>query len=216
MYVIVGLGNPGKKYENTRHNMGFITVDVIADMLNTKVDKIKFKALVGETNFSGQKVLLVKPQTYMNLSGQSVREVMNFYKVPDENLIVIYDDIDIATGKIRVRKAGSAGTHNGMRDIVYQLQSDRFPRIRVGIGSDKKHDLKSFVTGGFSKEEKPLLEDAVMRSAKAALAIISDGIDKAMNEYNIRDKKEKKPKKEATTEGEIQQEGKKEETASEG
>lgn len=197
MYVIVGLGNPGKKYENTRHNMGFITIDVISEKLGIKVDKLKFKSLVGETSFSGQKVMLVKPQTYMNLSGQAVREVMNFYKVPIENLIVIYDDIDINVGKLRVRKKGSAGTHNGMRDIIYQIQDENFPRIRVGIGTDRRIELRDFVTGGFTKEEKPLLEDAVTKAAEAALSIITDGIDKAMNLYNVREKKEKDKEKNA-------------------
>lgn len=151
MYVIVGLGNPGKKYENTRHNMGFIAVDLLAKEYGIKVDKIKHKALVGEGRIADQKVLLVKPQTYMNLSGESVREVLSYYKVDIENLIVIYDDLDIPTGTIRIRKFGSAGTHNGMRSVVYQIQSDRFPRIRVGIGSEKHSDLIDFVTGGFTK-----------------------------------------------------------------
>ena len=156
MYVIAGLGNPGKKYENTRHNMGFITVDQLAEKHDIKVDKLKFKALVGEGRIAGQKVLLVKPQTYMNLSGESIREVMHFYKLEPENLIVIYDDIDIELGTLRIRKFGSAGTHNGMKSVVYQLQSDRFPRIRIGIGNQKKGDLVDFVIGGFSKEEVQL------------------------------------------------------------
>lgn len=192
MYIIVGLGNPGKKYENTRHNMGFIAVDLLAEKYGIKVDKIKFKALVGEGRIAGQKVLLVKPQTYMNLSGQSVMEVMNFYKEDIENLIVIYDDIDIPTGTIRLRKKGSAGTHNGMRNIVYLLQEDGFPRIRVGIGSESKVDLIHYVTSGVTKKEKDLLEDALTRAADAAACIVEKGIEKAMNEYNIRPKKEKK------------------------
>lgn len=196
MYVIAGLGNPGKKYENTRHNMGFIAVDLIAEEYGIKVDKIKFKALVGEGRIAGQKVLLVKPQTYMNLSGQSLMEVMNFYKEDIENLIVIYDDIDIPTGALRLRKKGSAGTHNGMRNIVYLLQDDGFPRIRVGIGSDKKVDLINYVTGGVTKSEKELLEDSLTRAAKAAACIVEKGIDKAMNEYNIKPKKDKKEKAE--------------------
>ena len=200
MYIIVGLGNPGKKYENTRHNMGFLTIDVIAEKLGIKVDRIKFKSLVGVTNYAGQKVILVKPQTYMNLSGQAVREIMNFYKVPVENLIVIYDDIDIAVGKLRIRKKGSAGTHNGMRDIVYQIQDDNFPRIRVGIGAERKGDLVNFVIGGFSKEERPLLEDSITKAADASLAIIKDGIEKAMNAYNVR---EKKPKERAEKQHDI-------------
>ena len=192
MYIIVGLGNPGKKYENTRHNMGFIAVDLLAEKYGIKVDKIKFKALVGEGRIAGQKVLLVKPQTYMNLSGQSVMEVMNFYKEDIENLIVIYDDIDIPTGTIRLRKKGSAGTHNGMRNIVYLLQEDGFPRIRVGIGSESKVDLIHYVTSGVTKKEKDLLEDALTRAADAAACIVEKGIEKAMNEYKIRPKKEEK------------------------
>ena len=191
MYIIAGLGNPGRKYENTRHNMGFIAVDLLAEKYGIKVDKIKFKALVGEGRIAGQKVLLVKAQTYMNLSGESIREVMSFYKEGIENLIVIYDDIDIPTGTIRVRKKGSAGTHNGMRNIVYLLQDDNFPRIRVGIGSDKKVDLINYVTGGVTKGEKELLEGALVKAADAAAAIVEKGIEKAMNEYNVRPKKEK-------------------------
>ncbi len=192
MYIIVGLGNPGRKYENTRHNMGFIAVDLLAEKYGIKIDKIKFKALVGEGRIAGQKVLLVKPQTFMNLSGQSVVEVMNFYKEEIENLIVIYDDIDIPTGSIRLRKKGSAGTHNGMRNIVYLLGEDGFPRIRVGIGSEKKVELINYVIGGVSKGEKELLEDALTRAADAAACIVEKGIDKAMNEYNVRQKKEEK------------------------
>ena len=188
MYIIAGLGNPGRKYENTRHNMGFIAVDLLAEKYGIKVDKIKFKALVGE------KVLLVKPQTYMNLSGESIREVMSFYKEDIENLIVIYDDIDIPTGTIRLRKKGSAGTHNGMRNIVYLLADDGFPRIRVGIGSDKKVDLINYVTSGVTKGEKELLEGALLKAADAAAAIVEKGIEKAMNEYNVKPKKEKEKK----------------------
>lgn len=202
MYIIVGLGNPGKKYENTRHNMGFIAIDLLAEEFGIKVDKIKFKALVGEGWIAGQKVVLVKPQTYMNLSGQSVMEIMNFYKEDIENLIVIYDDIDIPTGTIRLRKKGSAGTHNGMRNIVYLLKDDGFPRIRVGIGTEKKVDLINYVTGGVSKGEKELLEDALTRASKAAACIVEKGIEKAMNEYNIKAKKEKKKSSEETAEKE--------------
>ena len=172
--------------------MGFIALDLLAEKYGIKIDKIKFKALVGEGRIAGQKVLLVKPQTFMNLSGQSVAEVMNFYKEEIENLIVIYDDIDIPTGSIRLRKKGSAGTHNGMRNIVYLLGEDDFPRIRVGIGSKKKVELISYVTGGVSKGEKELLEDALTRAAEAAACIVEKGIDKAMNEYNVRQKKEEK------------------------
>ena len=204
MYIIAGLGNPGRKYENTRHNMGFTVVDLLAEKYGIKVDKIKFKALVGEGRIAGQKVLLVKPQTYMNLSGQSIREVMSFYKEDIENLIVIYDDIDIPTGTIRLRKKGSAGTHNGRRNIVYLLADDGFPRIRVGIGSEKKVDLINYVTGGVTKGEKELLEGALVKAADAAAAIVEKGIEKAMNEYNVKPKKEKKEKKKEEPAGEAE------------
>lgn len=200
MYIIAGLGNPGKKYENTRHNMGFIAIDLLAEAYDIKVDKIKFKSLVGEGRIAGQRVLLMKPQTYMNLSGEAIREAVNFYKIEPEELIVIYDDIDIPTGTFRIRKKGSAGTHNGMRSVVYQLQSDQFPRIRVGIGSERKVDLIHYVTGGVSKGEKELLEDALTKTARAAAAIVEKGIDKAMNEYNVRPKKEKADKEKADKE----------------
>lgn len=196
MYVIAGLGNPGKKYENTRHNMGFITVDQLAEKHDIKVDKLKFKALVGEGRIAGQKVLLVKPQTYMNLSGESIREVMHFYKLEPENLIVIYDDIDIELGALRIRKFGSAGTHNGMKSVVYQLQSDRFPRIRIGIGSQKKGDLVDFVIGGFSKEEVPVLEETVTKAVGAIECILESDVDIAMNRFNTKKAKPKKEKDE--------------------
>ena len=199
MYIIAGLGNPGKKYENTRHNMGFLAVDLLAEKYGIRIDKIKFKALVGEGRIAGQKVLLVKPQTYMNLSGQSIVEVMNFYKVEIENLIVIYDDIDIPTGTIRLRKKGSAGTHNGMRNIVYLLGDDGFPRIRVGIGrtDGKQPDLIHYVTSGVSKEEVAPLEEALTKAAESAACIVEHGIEKAMNAYNT---KAKKPKRDSEAE----------------
>lgn len=195
MYIIVGLGNPGKQYENTRHNMGFLAVDLLAEKYNIDVNKIKFKALVGEGRIAGQKVLLVKPQTYMNLSGEAVRQAMDFYKIVPEELIVIYDDIDIPTGTFRIRKKGSPGTHNGMRNIFQHIQTNDFPRIRVGIGSGKKDNLAGYVTGGISKSEQEILADVLKSSADAAACIIEKGIDKAMNEYNVRPNKEKKEKK---------------------
>ena len=195
MYIIVGLGNPGKQYENTRHNMGFLAVDLLAEKYNIDVNKIKFKALVGEGRIAGQKVLLVKPQTYMNLSGEAVRQAMDFYKIDPEELIVIYDDIDIPTGTFRIRKKGSPGTHNGMRNIFQHIQTNDFPRIRVGIGSGKKDNLAGYVTGGISKSEQEILADVLKSSADAAACIIEKGIDKAMNEYNVRPNKKKKEKK---------------------
>ncbi len=187
-FIIVGLGNPGRKYENTRHNLGFITIDRIAEDLGIRVNKLKFKALIGEGRIENRRVVLVKPQTYMNNSGESVREIAKFYKIPMENLVVIYDDFDIAAGAVRVRKFGSAGTHNGMRSIIYQLQSDRFPRIRIGTGRGDAGNLIDFVIGGFSKEEVPVMEEAVLQAAAAAKCIVTDGIDLAMNRYNTRKK----------------------------
>ena len=191
MYIIVGLGNPGKKYENTRHNMGFLAVDLLAEKYGIKVNKLRFKALTGEGRIAGQKVLIMKPQTYMNLSGESVRQALEYYKEDSQNLIVIYDDIDIPTGSVRIRKKGSAGTHNGMRSILYQIQTEDFPRIRVGIGSGKKENLIDYVTGGVSSSEKTLLEEYLIKAAEGAACIVEKGIDKAMNEYNVRPKKEK-------------------------
>lgn len=186
MYVIVGLGNPGKKYENTRHNMGFITIDKLAEKHNIRVDKLKFKSLIGDGIIAGQKVLLVKPQTFMNLSGEAVKSIKEYYKVADENLIVIYDDIDLETGMLRIRKFGSAGTHNGMRSVVSQIKTDQFPRIRLGIGNENKGDLADFVTGGFTKKEVPALENAVTNGVLAVECILKTGIDMAMNKYNIK------------------------------
>ncbi|KGF08763.1 peptidyl-tRNA hydrolase [Clostridiales bacterium S5-A14a] len=184
MYIIVGLGNPGRKYENTRHNLGFITIDRLASKHDIKVDKIKFKALVGDGRIAGQKVLLVKPQTYMNLSGESVREVANFYKVEPDEIIVIYDDLDLPLGNLRIRKSGSAGTHNGMKSVVYQLKSDQFPRVRIGIGQNGDKDIIDFVIGGFRKEEVPILEDTVDKAVMAIESMISETVDIAMNKYN--------------------------------
>ena len=191
MYVIAGLGNPGKKYENTRHNIGFITIDQLAEKHDIKVDKLKFKALVGEGRISGQKVILVKPQTYMNLSGESLQEVVNFYKIDPENLIVIYDDIDLELGTLRIRKAGSAGTHNGMRSVVQHLNSKDFPRIRIGMGGPGKRDLVDFVIGGVSKDEKNVLEDTVTKAVEAIECIVEKGTDMAMNRFNTKKKAKK-------------------------
>lgn len=190
-FIIAGLGNPGRKYKNTRHNLGFITVDKIAEDNDISVKKIKFKSLVGEGVIGSDKVILMKPQTFMNNSGEALREIVNFYKVPPENLIVIYDDFDIPIGSIRVRKFGSAGTHNGMRSVIRLLGFDNFPRIRIGIDSTIKNELIDFVTGGFRKEEVPLLEEAVTNGAAAAETIVTKGIDLAMNRYNTKKTREK-------------------------
>lgn len=186
MYIIVGLGNPGKEYENTRHNLGFITCDQLSERHGIKVTKSKFKSLVGEGIISGEKVLIVKPQTYMNNSGQAVREVMDFYKEEADHLLVIYDDIDIPLGSIRIRKAGSAGTHNGMKSILYHLQTDQFPRIRIGIGAqrDERIDLVDYVIGGFTKKEVKPLEEACLKACDAIECFLKDNIDITMNRFN--------------------------------
>ena len=186
MYLIAGLGNPGKKYEETRHNMGFMAVDFLAEKYDIKVNKIRFRALTGEGRIAGQKVLLLKPQTYMNLSGESVRLALEYYKVNPQELIVIYDDIDIQAGRIRITKKGSAGTHNGMRNILYHIQTEDFPRIRVGIGSGRKEDMINYVTGSAPKNEITLLREAADKAACGAACIVEKGIEKAMNEYNIK------------------------------
>lgn len=195
MYVIVGLGNPGKKYENTKHNIGFITLDYLAEKNEIKINKIKHKALVGEGFISGQKVLLVKPQTFMNLSGNSVQEIVNYYKIDMQELVVVYDDIDIPMGTLRIRKKGSAGTHNGMRSIIYDIQSDQFPRVRIGIGGERKTDLASYVISNFDRETIAIMEDAVKRASDALECILGKGIDLAMGEYNIKPKPEGKENK---------------------
>ena len=186
MYIIAGLGNPGKKYEQTRHNMGFLAVDFLAEKYDIKVNKIRFRALTGEGRIAGQKVLLLKPQTYMNLSGESVRLALEYYKVSPQELIVMYDDIDIQAGMIRIRKKGSAGTHNGMRNILYHIRTEDFPRIRVGIGSGRKEDMINYVTGSVPKDEITLLKEAADKAACGAACIVEKGIEKAMNEYNIK------------------------------
>ena len=185
MYVVVGLGNPGKQYENTRHNVGFMAIDYLADQLGVKVNKVKHKAMTGECRIGREKVLLVKPQTFMNLSGESVREIVEYYKIPIENLIVIYDDIDIDTGKVRIRSKGSGGTHNGMRSIIKLVGDNNFPRVRIGIGKDSRIPLTDFVLGGFRKDEVKLMEDAIISGVAGVEAIITEGIDKAMNKYNV-------------------------------
>ncbi len=186
MFIVVGLGNPGRKYAKTRHNMGFIAADELAQKLDIKINKIKHKSLVGEGYLAGQKVLLVKPQTYMNLSGEAVREIMHYYRVESEKILLIYDDVDIETGRIRIRKKGGAGTHNGMKSVVAAMGTEEFPRIRIGIGGDIKMHLMDFVTGGMNKKEKETLKEAVITAAEAAECIIEKGIDAAMNRYNSR------------------------------
>lgn len=185
MYVIVGLGNPGDRYAQTKHNIGFITIDYLAEQHSIKMNKMKHKAIIGEGDMGGEKVLLVKPQTFMNLSGQSVMDIVNFYKVPAANLIVIYDDIDLPVGKVRIRPNGSSGTHNGMRNIIYLLRNQEFPRIRIGVGKQPDYmDLADYVMTKFNSEEKSLIEEAIKKSAATVEEIVKSGINNAMNKYN--------------------------------
>jgi PTH1 family peptidyl-tRNA hydrolase len=172
---------------NTRHNIGFDTVELISSKYNIKLNKGKFKSIYGEGNIDDKKILLVKPQTYMNNSGMAVLDLYNFYKMPIENIIVIVDDVDIDFGAVRVRAKGSGGTHNGLKSIVYQLQRDDFPRIKVGIGKAKEDmDLADFVLSRFSQEDRTIIEEAIKKAARAAELIVKYDVNKAMNEINMK------------------------------
>ena len=185
MYLIVGLGNPENEYAHTRHNMGFDTINQIAKNNNIQITKNKFKGLCESTIIQNQKVILLKPQTYMNLSGESVKEVAEFYNLKPEEIIVIYDDIDIEQGHIKIRKKGGAGSHNGMKSVVEELQSTDFARIRVGIGQPEfKSDMINYVIGKVSQEEQEILQQGVEKAAKAVEEILKNGIDIAMNKFN--------------------------------
>ena len=184
-YVIIGLGNPGKEYENTRHNMGFRAIDVLSSDENIDVTRNKFHALIGRGRIAGKKTVLVKPQTYMNRSGQAAREAAMYFDVPPQNLIVIYDDIDLPAGSIRIRKSGGAGTHNGMKSVVDQLGTKDFVRIRIGVGSaEDGEDLVDRVIGKVPKAEQEVLDKAAAEAAEAAKDIIICGVDNAMNKHN--------------------------------
>jgi PTH1 family peptidyl-tRNA hydrolase len=183
--IIIGLGNPGPRYDNTRHNVGFDTIDFISGKYGIKVTKLKHKALIGEGIMEGERVLLAKPQTFMNLSGESVREIMEWYKIPSHHMILVYDDIDLPLGKIRVRAKGSSGTHNGMRSVIYQMQTDEFPRVRIGIGKPVEGwELADYVLGRFSPEDRKIVDESVLNAADAVSLIVKSGIISAMNKYN--------------------------------
>ena len=185
MYLIVGLGNPEKEYGNTRHNMGFDTINEIAKNNNIDINKNKFKGLYETANIQNKKVILLKPQTYMNLSGESVREIVDFYNIEPQNIIVIYDDIDIEKGHIKIRKKGGAGSHNGMKSVVQELATTDFARIRVGIGQPEfKSDMINYVIGKVPKEEQEILHQGVRKAAEAVEEILKNGIDIAMNKFN--------------------------------
>ncbi len=185
LFVVVGLGNPGKNYFHTRHNVGFDTMDLLAYRNNIVINKLKFKSIYGEGTIGGEKVLLIKPQTYMNNSGMAVLGLYNFYKIPLENIIVVVDDVDIEFGHIRIRKKGSAGSHNGLKSIIYHLQSENFPRVKIGIGNKREgQDLADFVLSRFNKDERADIDFAIEKAALAVETIIAYDINKAMNEFN--------------------------------
>lgn len=185
MYLIVGLGNPEEDYAGTRHNMGFDTLNKIAKQYNIEINKKKFDGLYGTGIIENEKVILLKPQTFMNLSGKSIKECMDYYKIDLEKLIVIYDDIDIEKGVVKLRKQGGAGTHNGMKSVVECLGSEKFPRVRVGIGMpEHKGDLINYVIGYVPEEEKEVLNKGCKVAKEAVIEILKDGIDNAMNKIN--------------------------------
>ena len=183
MFLIVGLGNPGTEYQNTRHNIGFNAINFIANKYNINVNREKFKGMCGEGFINGEKVILLKPTTYMNLSGESIREVVDFYKISNEDVLVIYDDISLDVGRLRIREKGSAGGHNGIKSIIAHLGTDIFPRIKVGVGQPNV-DLVNYVLGKFTKEEMEVLSESIDASTKAAKEIISSDVKTAMNIYN--------------------------------
>ncbi len=188
-WVIAGLGNPGTKYDGTRHNVGFLALDLLARELGANVSRSRFKALCGEGTISGQRVLLLKPQTFMNLSGEATREALAWYKLPVERLIVLHDDISLAPGRIRVRAKGSDGGHNGLKSIIYQHGSDAFPRVKIGVGMPPRadYDMPDWVLGTFSAADGRAVTDAIRRSVAAACEIIEHGAASAANLYNSSD-----------------------------
>ena len=185
-WLIAGLGNPGREYEKTRHNTGFLALDLLAKALGVRVNKPKFKGEVGVCDYKGKRLILVKPQTYMNASGLCIEPCAHFYKIPPERIIVIFDDISLPVGRIRVRKNGSAGGHNGLKSIISCLGSDQFPRVKIGVGA-KPHpdyDLADWVLSTVSRQEWPDYQDAMEHAAEAALCIVKNGCEKAAAEYN--------------------------------
>jgi PTH1 family peptidyl-tRNA hydrolase len=183
MFLIVGLGNPGKEYKNTRHNIGFDAIDVIADKYNIEVNRIKFKGVCGEGYIGNDKIMLLKPSTYMNLSGESVREVMDFYKLSKDDVLVIYDDISLEVGRLRIREKGSAGGHNGIKSIISHMGTDEFSRIKIGVGQPKG-DLVNYVLGNFSKEDRKYLDEVLNVVVSAVEVIVNDDTKEAMNKFN--------------------------------
>ena len=185
-WLVVGLGNPGAKYENTRHNVGFMTADALAGRNGEPIRRVKYHALTSEAVIGGQSVLLMKPTTFMNLSGQAVSEAARCYKIPADHVLVISDDVDLPLGKLRIRKSGSAGGHNGLKHIIQLLGTDQFPRLKIGVGGKPHPDynMADWVLGQFQGEDKKTIDDAVARAADAVECLLADGIDRAMNQYN--------------------------------
>ena len=185
-WLVVGLGNPGAKYENTRHNVGFMTADTLAGRNGEPIRRVKYHALTSEAVIGGQSVLLMKPTTFMNLSGQAVSEAARFYKIPADHVLVISDDVDLPLGKLRIRKSGSAGGHNGLKNIIQLLGTDQFPRLKIGVGGKPHPDynMADWVLGQFQGEDKKTIDAAVARAADAVECLLADGIDRAMNQYN--------------------------------
>lgn len=183
MIIIVGLGNPGREYNNTRHNIGFEAINYIADKYNIDIDREKFKGVYGEGVIDGQKVILLKPTTYMNLSGESVRAIMDFYKLTQDEIIILYDDISLPVGRLRIRDKGSAGGHNGIKSIISNLGTDKFSRIKIGVG-ESKGDLVKHVLGQFSKKDSEVLQDVLSTVVSATETIIESDIKEAMNKFN--------------------------------
>ena len=192
MKLVVGLGNPGKEYENTRHNAGFLVLDTLAQKLGADLSERKHRALCGKAVIGGQKVILLKPQTYMNSSGESIRAAADYYKVPPEDILVVYDDISLAPGQLRIRAKGSAGGHNGIKSIIAHLGTQEFPRVKVGIGEKPpRMDLADYVLGHFSSGEKKIMEEAAKEAADAICEIVNVGIEQAMNDHNRRKEEQK-------------------------
>lgn len=185
MKLIVGLGNPGMQYEITRHNIGFIAIDRLADKHNISVNKSKFKALVGEGTIGGEKVILMKPQTYMNLSGESIVACKSWYKLENEDIIIMYDDVSLGVGDIRIRKNGSSGGHNGIKSIIAHLSTEVFPRVKIGVGEKPKGwDLADYVLGKFTPDDMKILDERLKAVCEAVETMVLKNIDTAMNNYN--------------------------------
>lgn len=183
MFLVVGLGNIGLEYQNTRHNVGFEMIKLLSERYNISVNREKYKGVYGEGFISGEKVILLKPSTYMNLSGESIRTVVDFYKLDIEKVIIIYDDVSLDLGRLRIRQSGSAGGHNGIKSIIAELGTENFQRIKIGIGQPK-YDIVKYVLGKFPKEDKKILEDVLGVASDALEIIIKQGINEAMNKYN--------------------------------